>query len=542
MPSVAVVLALLAVVVALAALARRIGVPYPILLVLGGLALSFVPGLPRITLAPDVVFLVFLPPLIFSAGYVTSLRDFRANFWTISLLAVGLVLVTIVGVAAIAHGVIPGLAWPAAFVLGAVVSPTDPLAATAVARRLGVSRSVVTVLEGESVINDATGLAASRVAVAAVVAGAFSASAAALLFAAAMVVGALVGLAVGWLGGRLLRLTDDDLTTIAITLLTPYGAYLSADALGVSGILGAAAAGLTLRQSMSRYATPSARVEARAVWDVLVFLLNGTLFILTGLALPAVWPSLSPQQHATPLALIGYGALVSGAVMAIRLASVPLGTILVRLFRGFRNSHGQPTSWRETAVVGWAGMRGVLSLAAALALPVTTQNGAPFPARDLILYLTFAVILATLVFQGGTLPWLIHALGAGAHVDVRSEEASARVQAAIAALARLEQLRGRIPDALINRLRESYELRSHRLSAGSPIGECAPDEATTYGWLRQEALVAERNAVTTLGESGAIGDDVLQTLEYELDVEALRLSAAYPSVAPAIDPFTAPLR
>jgi monovalent cation/hydrogen antiporter len=533
MQPVAVVLALLSLVVGITVLARRVGLPYPILLVVGGLALSLIPGLPRVTLAPDIVFFVFLPPLIFSAGYLTSLRDFRTNVRPIGVLAVGLVLATIFGVASVAHAVIPGLSWPAAFVLGAVVSPTDPVAATVVARRLGVTRRVVTILEGESVVNDATGLAALHVAVAAAVIGTFSAGAAALDFGVAIVGGAAVGVAIGWCAGRLLRLTSDELTTIALTLLTPYAAYLSADALGVSGILSAAAAGVTLRQFMSRYMTPRARLAGRAVWDQLVFLLNGTLFILTGLALSSVWPALSPAEHVTSWMLLGYGALVSAVVIGIRLAWIPFGVLVPRWLHLYGDHPDRYPGWRETTVIGWSGMRGVLSLAAALALPVTTRLGAPFPGRALILYLTFAVILVTLVFQGGTLPLVLRRLGARDRGDADREEASARLRAADAALERLEELRGggRVPDVLVDQLRDSYRARSKRIGDGSLTGECEPAEGNAYAWLKNEALTAERQEIIALRDIGAIGDDVLQSLEYELDVDALRLAAAYPGGA-----------
>jgi CPA1 family monovalent cation:H+ antiporter len=440
-------------------------------------------------------------------------------------LAIGLVLATACGVAATAHAVIPGLTWPAAFVLGAVVSPTDPVAATAVMRRLGLSRRVLTVIEGESVVNDATGLALSRVAVAAAVTGAFSAGAATLVFIAVIVIGGLVGASVGWVAGRLLRFIDDELTMIALTLLVPYVAYLSASALGTSGILAAAAAGLVFRHSVSRYATPRARVQSRAVWDLLVFLLNGILFIVTGLELPQVWPSLPSSAHATTLTLLGYGALISAMVIGVRIVWIPLGTVFARWIRG---AGGHSFDWRESTVISWAGMRGVLSLAAALALPVATRDGSPFPARGLILYLTFAVILATLVVQGGTLPLMLRWLRVDNRDDAEREQATARLAAADAGLKRLEQLRGQTSDALVDRLRESYQLRLNRLSEGSAIGECRPDEGQSYGWLRRQALYAEREAVIALGDTGAIGDDVLQTLEYELDVEALRLAAAYP--------------
>jgi CPA1 family monovalent cation:H+ antiporter len=400
------------------------------------------------------------------------------------------------------------------------------VAATAVVRHLGLSRRVLTVIEGESVVNDATGLAVSRVAVAAVVTGAFSAGAATLVFGAVIVVGGLVGAGVGWLAGRLLRFTDDELTTIALTLLVPYVAYLSASALATSGILAAAVAGLVFRHSVSRYATPRARVQARAVWDLLVFLLNGTLFIVTGLELPQVWPSLPTSAHATALTLVGYGALVSVVVIGIRIVWVPLVAVFGRWISG---AGGHAFDWRETTVIGWAGMRGVLSLAAALALPIATRDGAPFPARGLILYLTFAVILATLVVQGGTLPVMLRWLRVDHRGDAQREEATARLAAAGAALKRLGQLRGQTSDVLVDRLGESYQSRLIRLSEGSAIGECRPDEGQSYGWLRRQTLAAERNAVIGLRDTGVIGDDVLQTLEYELDVEALRLAAAYPS-------------
>src|SRR5918997_1773898 len=414
----------MAAVAALATLARRIRVPYPILLVIGGLALAFVPGLPPVELDPELVFLVFLPPLLFSSAYLTSWRDFRRNLRPIGLLAVGLVLFTVVGVAAVAHYVAE-LPWTAAFVLGAVVSPTDAIAATAIAQRLGVPRRIVTVLEGESLLNDATGIVAYRIA-ASVAAGfaTFSLWGAVLQFVVGAVGGIAVGLVAGWVVIRAFELLNDTPVEIVVSLLAPFAAYLTAEELPhllwhellgfggepfFSGVLAAVAAGLYVGRFSPTIMSPTSRLEGGAVWNVVVFLLNGLAFILIGLQLPRVLAGLQDQQYSTG-ELLWYAAAVSLAVIAVRVLWIFPATYLPRVaFRSIRERDPSPP-WRNIVVISWAGMRGVISLAAALALPLQTVSGAPFPQRDLILFLTFSVILETLAVKGLSLPVLIRAL------------------------------------------------------------------------------------------------------------------------------------
>jgi CPA1 family monovalent cation:H+ antiporter len=410
------VLALLAVAVVLGVAARRVRVPYPILLVVGGLVLGLQPWLSPVQLDPQLVFLLFLPPLLYAAAFKTEWADFRGQLRAISMLAVGLVLFTTAAVAAVAHYWI-GLPWACAFVLGAIVSPPDAVAAVAVTSRLKVPPLVVTLLEGESLVNDATALVVLRVAVAAVAAGAFSVAEAGVQFVTVAAGGIALGLAGGWLAIRLHNWLDrrdlaDAKLTITITLLTPYAVYLPAEHLHVSGVLAAVAAGLWVGTRCEAVFTPELYEEARAVWDWVDFLLNSLIFILIGFELRPVLEGLDGTY--TPTDLLGHVAVVSAAVIVSRLVWVFPGAYIPRWLD--RHVFGIPTPyppWQNVFVVGWTGMRGVVSLAAALALPLATAGGKPFPGRDLIQFLTFWVIFATLVGQGLTLPLVIRALGVG---------------------------------------------------------------------------------------------------------------------------------
>jgi Na+/H+ antiporter len=410
------VLALLAVAVGLGVVARRMGVPYPILLVLGGLLLGLQPWVPTVALDPQVVFLLFLPPLLYAAAFQTEWADFRKHLRAITLLAVGLVLFTTAVVAAVAHYVV-GLPWPCAFVLGAIVSPPDAVAAVAVTRRLGVPPVIVTLLEGESLVNDATALVVLRVAVAAVAAGTFSAADAGAQFLLVAAGGIAIGLVGGWLAVWLHNWLDrheraDARLMITVTLLTPFAVYLPAEHLHVSGVLAAVTAGLWVGTRCEEVFRPELYEEARAVWEWIEFLLNSLIFILIGFALRPVLDGLS-DSHA-PLDLLGYAAAVSAAVVLARLAWMYPGAYLPRWLDRVILGHGEPyPSPRAVFVVGWTGMRGVVSLAAALSLPVATADGKPFQGRDLIQFLTFWVIFATLVGQGLTLPWVVRRLGVG---------------------------------------------------------------------------------------------------------------------------------
>ena len=544
------IFALLGAVTALATLANRLRVPYPVLLVLGGLGLAFVPGLPRFRLEPDLVFLLFLPPLLFAAAYFTSWRDLRANARPVGFLAVGLVLTTTLAVAVVGHAL--GLPWAAAFVLGAVVSPTDAVAATAIAQRLGVPRRVVTILEGESLVNDATGLVAFRVA-AAVAAGTavFSPAGAGLQFVVGAVGGVLLGISMGWLTVRLLQTLGDPLIEAVVTLLVPFLTYSLAeegphrvlrDLLGLagepyfSGVLAVVAAGLVVGRKSPAFMSSASRLEGRAVWNVVVFLLNGLAFILIGLQLPEVVRGLGGYSAAE---LARSGVLVSLTVVLVRIVWVFPATYLPRLLdRRLRGRDPYPPP-QSVAVIGWAGMRGVVSLAAALSLPLTTGLGAPFPERSLILLLTFCVILTTLVLQGLSLPLLIRLLGLEDDGEAEQEEVQARVRAAEAALRRLGELEAEawVRSDTAERMRGQYNYRRDRFLArartrfgvdlGRPSGvggdEDPEGRSGDYQRLLRELVRAQRGALLGLRDGGEIADEALRRVEHDLDLEEARL-------------------
>lgn len=528
MQDVELILGLLAAVIALAIVAERIGVPYPILLVIGGLALGFIPGLPRIALRPDLVFLLFLPPLLYYAAWFTSWRDFRANRRPIALLAVGLVLATTVIVAAVARVAVPDLPWSSAFVLAAIVSPTDAIAATSIAQRLGVPRRVVTVLEGESLVNDATGLVAYRFAVAAVVTGAFSLAQAGVQFVVASVGGIAVGLVIGWLGRYIWRFSADTFINILISFAPPFAAYFLAESLRFSGVLAVVTAGLMIARRAPTLFTSDARLQATSVWQTVVFLLNGLAFILIGLQLPRILDALSGRTFGS---LIASGITVSLAVVLVRVVWVFPATYLPRLLFPRLRANDPSPSWRPVVVIAWCGMRGVVSLAAALALPTETDAGIAFPARDLILFLTFCVIFATLVVQGLSLPPLIRALGLHDDGAMDGEMAQAQRRAAEAALARIEELAAEewTSDAKIARVRNEYLHRIETYAAlrdgdGARRAEVA-DLTANYLRLRRALLDAERRAVIALRDDGTISDEVLHRIERDLDLEETRIGA-----------------
>jgi CPA1 family monovalent cation:H+ antiporter len=506
-------------------LSRKLPVPYPILLLAGGALLSLIPGLPVIRLSPELVFLIFLPPLLYPAALFTPWRDFRANLRPILLLAIGLVLFTTIAVGFVAHHFIPELPLAAAIVLGAIVSPPDAIAARAVAERLRVPRRIVTVLEGESLVNDATALVAYRFAVAAVVAGSTAWGVLSIHFLLVGLGGIGVGLMVGMLTAWLERRIDDPPIEITIALLTPFLAYLPADRLGLSGVLAVVTAGLYHGWRSPEITSSRTRLQSGPVWDMIEFLLNGFIFLLIGLQLPAVVQALSGHSK---LQLFWYALAVSAAVILVRMLWVfPAAYLPRRLFKSIRQRDPYP-SWRPVAVIGWAGMRGVVSLAAALALPLTTQNGAPFPGRNLILFLTFAVIVATLVGQGLTLPLWIRWLGLEDDRLAEKEECEARLQANQAALARLDEVAGSEatkPEAL-QRLRAEYEERIQVLSeicdhelGGGPGRLFSKD----YEQLARDALRVERATLLRLRNERVINDEVLRRIQHDIDLAEARL-------------------
>jgi Na+/H+ antiporter len=519
-------LVLLALLVAMAALllaAPLARIPYPIFLVLGGLALGFVPGIPNLRLPPDVVLVAVLPPLLYLSAFFTSLRDLRMKARPISLLAVGLVVVTTVTVAAAAHWWIDDFSWKAAFVLGAVVSPTDPIAATSIASRLGVPRRVIAVIEGESLVNDGTALVLWKVAVAAIVAGTFSAWDLGLQFVWGIVGGVGIGLIVGYFVAELRRRLHNPPLEVTISLMTGYFAFLPASAAGASGVIAVVTAGVYLGWRTPELTSPQGRIQGAAMWEILTFVINALLFTLVGLQLPHILDALQGTSTTT---LVLDGALVVAAVIATRLVFVPIFLFLPRWLSGRVRQLERPPLWYPL-VVSWAGMRGAVSLAAALAIPLTTDAGGAFPNRDLIVFLAFCVILGTLVLQGLTLPSLIRALGIEDDGLAEREDSKARVKAADAALARLEELEREdwVRDDTAERMRGFYNFRRNRFGArldGDGDGEIET-RSTDYQRLRRELLGAERDAIVDLRRSGLINDDVMHRLQRDLDLEDLRL-------------------
>ncbi|MBI3621642.1 MAG: Na+/H+ antiporter [Nitrospirae bacterium] len=517
------IILLLTAVLALTTIARRILIPYPILLVIGGLLLGLIPHLPAFSLDPDLVFLVFLPPILWAAAYFTSWRDFRANARPIGLLAVGLVLATTAAVAAVAHAALPGMGWAAAIALGAIVSPPDAVAATAISRRLHLPHRIVTILEGESLVNDATALILYRAAITAVVSGAFVFSHTLLQFIVAATVGIAAGLLVGMLARWTLRWTHDSFSEIAITLLCPYIAWVLAEQFHASGVLACVAGGLYLRRYFSEIVEPATRIEAKAVWNLLVFLLNGVIFILIGLQLGALIDAVPTGQLGS---VIRIGALVSLTAIVVRLIWVPLAAWIPRALSPALRARDPMPPWRSLFLIGWTGMRGIVTLAGALALPLTTAGGAPFPYRAELVLITFSVILATLVVQGLTLTPLIRWFNLEEDRTLEREEMRAREQAATAGLLRLEELAGNnnlVPEQ-VEQLRVLYDRRRQRYAWPAAIApDCTTEADEAFKRLRRETLAAEHRALIELRNQGIISDEVLHKLEHELDVEALRL-------------------
>jgi monovalent cation/hydrogen antiporter len=516
---------LLLAVAVLALVARNVSIPYPILFVIGGLLLGLIPKLPKLRLDPQLVFLFVLPPLLFPAALFTSWRDFRANLRPIALLAIGLVLFTTVAVAYLAHYFMD-LPLAAGFVLGAIISPPDVIAATAIAERLKVPRRIVTILEGESLVNDATALVAYRFAVAAVVTGSFSLPQATGQFFIVGIGGIAIGFAIGLLAGQFHKRVDDAPIEITVSLLTPFAAYLAAERLGVSGVLAVVTAGLYLGWRMPELLTFKTRLQGGPVWEMVEFLLNGFVFILIGLQLPEVMRALSGSG--IPIhRLVWYALLIGLAVIIIRVLWVFPATYLPRLmFKKLRKRDPYP-KWPHVTVVAWTGMRGVVSLAAALALPLTTQDGSFFPARDLILFLTFIVILATLVVQGLTLPFLIRRLRIKDDGSMEKEERAARLKANRDALDRLNKTAEHDPakvDAL-QRLRIEYEDHIRQMEGAEPESAGTPLRlfSSEYERLSQAALLQERQTILELRNQDVISDEVLRRIQRDIDLAEARL-------------------
>ena len=504
-------------------LAGPLRIPYPILLVLGGLLLAFGPGFPKVTMPPEVVLVGILPPLLYYSAFRTGLRELRRNLRPISLLAFGLVILTMVGVALVAHA-ITDLGWAEAFILGAVVSPTDPTAASAIGRRLGVPRRLIDIVEGESLVNDGTALVLLRTAVVAAVAGSFSAWSAAGHLVLSIVGGIGLGLAIGYVIRRVRRALDNPPLEVTIAFLTGYLAFLPATALGVSGVLAVVTAGVYMGWHTPELTTVQTRLLGNGFWEVVEFLLNVLLFGLIGLQLRPVLDGLSGQNG---WSLVGDAALLSLSVILLRIVWVFPATYVPRWLFPRINERDPSPPLRYPAFIAWNGMRGAVTIAAALLIPLETDSGAPLPGRDLIIFFAFAVVLATLVGQGLTLPGLIRVLHLEDDGGADEEEALARIRAAEAALDRLDELESEawVLDDTAERMRGQYRFRIDRFSARSdPDGDGKIEKRSLeYQRLRRELLDAERRAVVELRNTGEISQEVMRRVQRDLDLEDSRL-------------------
>jgi len=512
-------LLLLSFIVAFGQLARKIGIPYPIVMILGGLLLGLVPGLPRFTLDPDLIFLVVLPPLIYASAWATSWRDFRLNLWTILFLAFGLVGFTVLGVALVGPRVLSGFDWRLALVLGAVVAPTDAIAASSIARRIGLPNRIVDVLEGESLINDATGLLALQFAIAIVVSRTVPTLSEGFLTLAWLVAGGVsLGLLVGWAVYLLERVIDDGPIEITLSILVPYAAYFIADALHSSGVLAVVASGLFLTRRSNQMFSPNVSIQIWYFWESLTFVLNGLVFLLIGLQLPVILTSIRGYKLSE---LVLDGAVFSLILILLRLLWVFPGSWLANFARcRFHHTSEELPNPREVFVVGWTGMRGVLSLAAALSLPAALHDGSPFPQRDFIVFLTFAVILVTLVLQGLTLTPLVRALHLEGPACPNCEEDEARriiIEAAVSHLESIKEERPEVSDHIVDDIIGHYR---HRLASLDPTEADSEHVSHHFSFLEisREAARIERDTAVRLRDEGRINDQVLRRIQRELDL------------------------
>jgi CPA1 family monovalent cation:H+ antiporter len=544
------VLLLLAVSAGLRLVAERLEIPYAAVLVVGGLLLALVPGLPRVTLPPDVLFLVFIPPLLYVGAIAFPLRDFRSQIGPIIRLSVVMVLVSTAAVAVVAHWLHPSFTWAAAITLGAIISPPDPVAVLSIMRSMRVPRAILAILEGEGLANDATALVTYRFAVLAAATGAFSPSLAAVRFLFGGAGGIVIGLLIGVIVARVHRVTRVvPVVSNVVSLLTPFASYLLADLIGASGILSVVATGLYAARTVPNVLGPEARQQVFAMWTVVSFMLESIVFILVGLELPYV-----ARDLALPLSLLLREAvIVTLYVVLVRIAWVVPSTYVFRaFFRWLRHSHEPLPSWRSVLFISWVGLRGADSLVLALSLPLQTQSGAPFPAREQIIFISFCVIFISLVVQGPTLAPIARWLGIGADEEDVAEEAHARLVTAEAGLRALETpalASSKYPE-VVRYLRQRHRQRARRWAAR----EAEPHEGESedvahehltvapshedaliderrgeeYRRVRAAMLNAEEKAVLDLRDRGVIGDDVMRRIQRDLDLETILLETSEP--------------
>jgi CPA1 family monovalent cation:H+ antiporter len=526
MENIAIIILLLFGIVFLGLLSNRYRFPLPIALVLGGVCISLIPGLPVIALSPEIVFIIFLPPLLYAAAWNTSWHEFKANIRPISLAAIGLVIFTTVLVAVAAHWLIADLSWPAAFLIGAIVSPPDAVAATSVTKGLGIQPRMITILEGESLLNDASGLVAYKYALTAISAGNFVLWKAGLNFLMIAAAGIAIGLSVGYLLYIIhKKFVCDSVIEVTLTFLAPFASYLLAEQFHFSGVLAVVTTGLYLSYQSGEIFTHQSRIMAYSVWEVVIFILNGLIFVLIGLQLRSVMQGISNYPAGE---LVLYGLMISAVVIIVRFVWVVPAALLPRwLSKRIRQTESFDP--RNMVVFGWAGMRGVVSMAAALALPLTMADGTAFRHRNLIIYLAFCVILSTLVVLGLTLPWIIRKLKIEPYSPV-AEEYEVRTQVASNLIVHIEENLSLLQEELLHNIKSKYEVKYNRLQRtdlpANYFGKgqtLAGNIFNEFTQLQIDLIAIERENLQKMHRNGEASEEVLRKIERELDLEETRL-------------------
>lgn len=509
-------------------LGERLRLPAPVLMTVGGIVLAFLPFVPNVELPPEFILPLLLPPLLYAAVQRTSWRQFTANFRPILLLAVALVFVTMAAVAAVAHAIVPGLPIAAAFALGALVAPPDPVAATAVAGSLGLPRRLISILEGEGLFNDVTAIVLYHVAIAAAVSGTFSWPDAAGDLVLSAVVAVAVGLGLGWLSNKLMGMLGDATLQIGLSLMVPFVSYVLAEELKGSGVLAVLTTALFLAEHTADADDVMGRLAGTTFWQIVDMLVTGVAFGLIGLELHNVFGTADGRE----VQILGWSAAIIGVVVVVRLLWLMPATWLAKRLHKLRDYDEEiPVSWRETVIMWWSGMRGVASVALALAIPLKTESGAPFPARDEIIFIAFAVILATLVLQGLTLPWLVRRLGVRADADAEGElERNLAIRAAKAAKRRLREIEAveDLPEDISERLlRTAYDMGA-RISPDIVDDERREwfakreERLRTVQRIQREMLSAARHEVLSARNEPGADPEVVDRILRHLDVRSMR--------------------
>jgi len=537
-----VVIFLMAILISLTAIVNKKRFPFPILLVAAGLVIGFVPQLPDLGLDPDVVFIIILPPLLYDAASKTSWHEFKTSIRPISALAITLVFFTTVVVAITAHYLIPGFSWPLAFVLGAVVSPPDAVAASGIIKGLGLNKKVITILEGESLVNDASALIAYRYAVTAVTTGTFIFWKAGLQFLLVAGVGILIGIIVGYLFVLAhKKIENNAVVETSLTLLAPYVSYLAAEQFHMSGVLAVVTTGLVISWRAPEVFSYHARIRIKGVWETLVFLLHGFVFILIGLQLPSIIKDLGNYPFSE---ILGYGLLISAVTIIVRIIWVFAGVSSQTFFQKKKKttddlsaSDNQDSTWKNVLVVAWTGTRGVISLAAALALPLLLEDGTPFPKRHSIIFLAFVVIFITLVVQGLSLPLLIRWLKIKPQDNTIEEEKELQLYLANSTLNFIEQeFPIQLDDKLQEQLKKKYELqindltkeiRRHKKAKRNDEEVKAPPPNDLVN-AQLEISKFKRELLVKIHKEGEFSDTAIKKVEQEMDIDELKLELKVP--------------